>query len=254
MAVNTRILEFKNVNLLTLRLILRSTDFLSIEQNLNDFLSTPNGQLLHGENIVIDAYALFQPITWSKLVELLARYKISVIGIFTNKGLKPSIEDAGFKFIELPNSSKETSSASIQSNEAPKPEVSSVKTEQKPVVPQPIVSSKPSQNLIIERQLRSGERVYAEGGDLVVIGDVSAGAEIIADGNIHVYGHLNGRAVAGAKGDTEAKIFTTHLNPSLVAIAGFYRLFDGDFKTDALGKAAVVSLLGETLQFNPLRM
>lgn len=257
MAVDTRILEFKNVNLLTLRLILRSTDFLSIEQNLNDFLSGPNGQLLHGENLVVDAFALFQPISWSKLVNLLARYKISVIGIYSNKALISSIEEAGFKFIELPNI-KESGASKAKAAEIQKqPQVSTSAqstTEKKPQTELSKAPTAPVQNLVIERQLRSGERIYAEGGDLIIMGDVSAGAEIIADGNIHVYGHLNGRAVAGAKGDINAKIFTTRLNPSLVAIAGFYRLFDGDFKSDALDKPAVVSLLGETLQFTPLRM
>ena len=79
---------------------------------------------------------------------------------------------------------------------------------------------------IIDKPLRSGQRVYAAGGDIVVLAAVNPGAEIIADGSIHVYAPLKGRALAGARGDTSARIFTTHLEAELVSIAGVYRTFD----------------------------
>lgn len=75
---------------------------------------------------------------------------------------------------------------------------------------------------IITQPVRSGQQVYAEGGDLLVMGMVSAGAEIIADGHIHVYGALRGRAYAGAQGDENARIFCRSLDAELVAIAGVY--------------------------------
>jgi len=74
--------------------------------------------------------------------------------------------------------------------------------------------------------LRSGQRVYAAGGDIVVLAAVSPGAEVIADGSIHVYAPLKGKALAGARGDTSARIFTTHLEAELVSIAGVYRTFE----------------------------
>lgn len=75
---------------------------------------------------------------------------------------------------------------------------------------------------IITQPVRSGQQVYAQGGDLLVMGMVSAGAEIIADGHIHVYGALRGRAYAGAQGDENARIFCRSLDAELVAIAGVY--------------------------------
>jgi septum site-determining protein MinC len=77
---------------------------------------------------------------------------------------------------------------------------------------------------LIARPVRSGQRVYAPGGDLSVIAAVSAGAELIADGNIHVYGPLRGRALAGVKGDTSARIFCQDLQAELVSVAGHYRV------------------------------
>ena len=79
---------------------------------------------------------------------------------------------------------------------------------------------------IIDKPLRSGQRVYAAGGDIVVLAAVNPGAEVIADGSIHVYAPLKGRALAGARGDTSARIFTTQLEAELVSIAGVYRTFE----------------------------
>lgn len=74
--------------------------------------------------------------------------------------------------------------------------------------------------------VRSGQQVVSKGGDLVIIASVSHGAELLADGNIHVYGALRGRALAGMSGDTQARIFCQSLEAELVSIAGFYRLSD----------------------------
>lgn len=80
--------------------------------------------------------------------------------------------------------------------------------------------------LVVERPLRSGQRVYARGRDLVLLAGISPGAEVIADGNIHCYGPLRGRALAGASGDATARIFATDFQAELVSIAGVYRTFE----------------------------
>ncbi|QAX29989.1 septum site-determining protein MinC [Leisingera sp. NJS204] len=82
---------------------------------------------------------------------------------------------------------------------------------------------RPPQNRLITQPVRSGQTVVAEGGDLVVVGPVSSGAELIARGSIHVYGRLRGRAMAGAEGDEEARIFCNSLDAELLAVAGLYR-------------------------------
>ncbi len=81
-------------------------------------------------------------------------------------------------------------------------------------------------NLLITSPIRSGQQVYAQGGDLVVVASVSPGAELLADGNIHVYGTLRGRALAGINGDTKARVFCHKLQADLVAIAGHYKVFE----------------------------
>ncbi|RID96888.1 septum site-determining protein MinC [Simplicispira hankyongi] len=107
--------------------------------------------------------------------------------------------------------------------------------------------------LVIDKPLRSGQQVYARGADLVVLAVVSFGAEVIADGNIHVYAPLRGRAIAGARGNTAARIFTTCLEPQLVSIAGIYRTTEVAMPPEVLGKPAQVRLDGEKLLIEPLK-
>ena len=86
--------------------------------------------------------------------------------------------------------------------------------------PAPTMAAKPPK--IITTPVRSGQQIYAEGGDLIIINTVSPGAEVIADGCVHVYGALRGRAIAGAKGDTTARVFCRRFEADLVAICGIY--------------------------------
>ena len=106
--------------------------------------------------------------------------------------------------------------------------------------------------MVIDKPLRSGQHVYARGRDLVVLAMVNPGAEIMADGHIHVYAPLRGKAIAGAKGDTSARIFTLSLEAELVSIAGIYRTSDTDLPADVRGKAAQVWLAEDKLQMRAL--
>ncbi|MEY2954395.1 MAG: hypothetical protein RLZZ401_2482, partial [Pseudomonadota bacterium] len=106
--------------------------------------------------------------------------------------------------------------------------------------------------LVIDKPLRSGQQVYARGCDLVVLAMVSNGAEVLADGSIHVYAPLRGRAVAGAKGNTDARIFSTCLEAELVSIAGVYRTSEIPLPTEVLGKAAQVRLVSDKLVMEAL--
>lgn len=99
--------------------------------------------------------------------------------------------------------------------------------------------------ITLDKPLRSGQRFYAKGCDLIVTAMVSAGAEVIADGNIHVYAPLRGRALAGASGDKSARIFTTSLEAELVSVAGLYRTFEAGVPADLARQPATVSLSGD---------
>lgn len=117
--------------------------------------------------------------------------------------------------------------------------------------PPPPVASQITKTRLIDQPVRSGQRIYAPHCDLIVTNHVSAGAELIADGNIHVYGMMRGRALAGAGGDRDAQIFCTHLAAELVSIAGEYWLSD-NIPAEFYGKAARLRLGESALAIQPL--
>lgn len=97
--------------------------------------------------------------------------------------------------------------------------------------------------LVIDKPLRSGQQVYARGRDLVVMAMVNPGAEVIADGHIHVYAPLRGKAIAGARGNADARIFALAMAPELISIAGIYRTSEVALPESVQGKAAQVRLV-----------
>jgi septum site-determining protein MinC len=104
---------------------------------------------------------------------------------------------------------------------------------------------------VVTRPIRSGKEVYARGGDLIVMTTASTGAELLADGHVHVYGRLRGRAHAGVTGDQSARIFCQILDAELVSVAGHWRVRD-DIPEDLIGKAVQIFLDGERLMIEPL--
>ncbi len=104
---------------------------------------------------------------------------------------------------------------------------------------------------VIHRPVRSGQQVYAKGGDLILLAPVNEGAEIIADGNIHVYSTLRGRALAGVNGSTGARIFCQQLEAELVSIAGHFMLNDA-LREHCWKQAAQIYLDNESLQITTL--
>jgi septum site-determining protein MinC len=107
--------------------------------------------------------------------------------------------------------------------------------------------------LVIDKPLRSGQQVYARGRDLVVLSMVNPGAEVIADGHIHVYAPLRGKAIAGARGDAGARILTLCLEPELVSIAGVYRTSENPLPDHLRGKPAQIRLQADKLVMEPLK-
>lgn len=104
---------------------------------------------------------------------------------------------------------------------------------------------------IIDRPVRSGQKVYTAGADLIILSQVSHGAEIIADGNIHVYGTLRGRALAGVKGNVESRIFCQDFRAEIVSIGGHFKTSE-HLDASLLGKPVQVYLQDESLIIEPI--
>lgn len=111
--------------------------------------------------------------------------------------------------------------------------------------------------MVVDRPLRSGQQVYARGRDLVVMAMVNPGAEVIADGHVHVYAPLRGKAIAGARGDGDARIIALSMDPELLSIAGIYRTSEVPLPPEVMGRPAQVRLQTgpdgqERLRIDPL--
>ncbi|MDE5285708.1 MAG: septum site-determining protein MinC, partial [Buchnera aphidicola] len=114
-----------------------------------------------------------------------------------------------------------------------------------------IAEKKIQKTHIVETPVRSGQKIYAQNADLIVTNNVSAGAELVADGNIHIYGIFRGRVLAGANGDITSKIFCTQLFAELVSISGEYWLSD-QIPTNFFGKSAKIYLKNQFLTIHSL--
>lgn len=134
----------------------------------------------------------------------------------------------------------------------PKPQPAAVPVVQKDSAPVAAVAT-----MVVDKPIRSGQKIYARGCDLVLLSMVNRGAEVVADGNIHVYAALRGKAMAGAKGNTKARIFALAMEAELVSIAGVYRTAEKPFPAEVLGKATQVRLSDdgqEKLLMEPLKL
>ena len=112
----------------------------------------------------------------------------------------------------------------------------------------------PVSTMVVDTPVRGGQRIYARGCDLILTAAVNAGAEVIADGSIHVYAPLRGRALAGAAGNAQARIFSLSMEAELVSIAGVYRTFDEGWPKDLSGKAVQIRLRDERLDMAPIEL
>lgn len=139
--------------------------------------------------------------------------------------------------------------AEAAKDEPAAPEAAAEKEPEKPAEP-PAPVVRPTK--LVTAPVRGGVQIYAAGGDLIVLAPVSPGAELLADGNIHVYGPMRGRALAGVKGDTSARIFCQQLGAELVSIAGNYKVAEDLRRSPQWGQAVHVSLSGDVLNITRL--
>ncbi len=187
--------------------------------------------------VVVNVSALNCQVDWPQIQEMVSSAGLHIVGVSGCKDpeLKAIINAAG---LPLLTEGKE------------KAEIAARKPAVEAPAPQPIAAPV-TKTRLIDTPIRSGQRIYAPNCDLIVTNHVSAGAELIADGNIHVYGMLRGRALAGASGDRNTQIFCTNLTAELVSIAGVYWLSE-KIPADYFGKSARLRLSDADLSIQPL--
>jgi septum site-determining protein MinC len=240
-AARTRaVFEFKSATLPLIAVILKTADLGVLAEALDAQLAdSPDS--FDQEPVVIDLSQLEQSdaaagLDFPALRALLARHQTQPIAVRGGSDAQnAAARAAGLSVTAMPVPPAPSPRPAPPPAEAPQPQI--VRE-----VPVPANGT-----LVIDKPLRSGQQVYARGGDVVVTAVVSFGAEVIADGNVHVYAPLRGKAIAGARGNTEARIFTTCMEAQLVAIAGIYRTAEVALPAEVAGKAAQISLDGKKI-------
>ena len=249
------LLEIKGTTLAmtVLQAALRSADLPSLTDSLSDQYGQ-NSDFFSFEPTVMDLGELPADIEldWSRLLPLLRRYQVAPIGVRNaSPAQAAAAREAGLIIVEEAETHQSRPSARRAEPE-PLP-VAQPELDIAPPPPAPAAPPPPAATLVLDKPLRSGQQVYARGGDLVIMAMVNPGAEVIADGNIHVYAPLRGRALAGAQGNGEARIFTTCFEAELTSIAGVYRTFEPGSEKDLTGKPVQIRLEGEKLVLSPLK-
>jgi septum site-determining protein MinC len=236
--------DLKSASLPLITVVLKTPNLATLSQELQArFGETPD--FFDEDPAVIVLTQIAQdptPLSFSVLLTLLKHYRLRPFGIHGGS-LAHKETAAAVGLMDLPEIS---SSAVAVPGDAPAPAPLPAPAAA------PAVAAPASGTMVIDRPLRSGQQVYARGCDLIVLQAVNFGAEIIADGNIHVYAPLRGRAIAGARGNTDARIFSTCMEAQLISIAGIYRTSEVALPADVLGKPAQVRLAGESLVLDPI--
>ena len=218
--------EIKSANLPLVSLLLKTPDLAALAADLQArFGELPD--FFDHDPLVIDCSPLppEAQVDFTALIGLLRKHRVSPVAA---RGGSPALMHAA-------------RAAGL----APAPDAQALRPRDEPAAA-PAPATPPPGALIVDKPLRSGQQAYARGRDLVVMSMVNAGAEVIADGSIHVYAPLRGKAIAGARGDTGARIFSLALEAELLSIAGVYRTSDVPLPAEVLGKPAQVRLAGGT--------
>ena len=237
-------LDLKSAQLSVVAMVLKTVDVAAVAAELAA-RSADDPEFFDNDPVLIDLSAVQaeeQPIDFAALVQLLRSHRTQPVAV---RGGNPAQMQAAHAagLVAAPD----MPAARAQPREVIREVVREVQVPVEVPVPAPAPGA-----LVVDKPLRSGQQVYARGTDLVVLAMVSFGAEVIADGNIHVYAPLRGRAIAGARGDTSARIFSTCLEPQLVSVAGIYRTTETELPADVRGNPAQVRLDGEKLLIEPL--
>ena len=251
--------DLKSADLALVALILKTVDLDALAHGLSQQLAeTPD--FFDQDPLLVDLGHLpeavqGQAIDFKALVALLRGYKLVPLAV---KGGSPEqmaqALNAGLVNAADARIRRQVELAAVATAQAPADAPAEVSS---PVAQAISPHGVSASALVIDKPLRSGQQVYAKGRDLVVLAMVNPGAEVIADGHIHIYAPLRGKAIAGARGQSDARIFALAMEPELISIAGVYRTSENPLPAQVWGKPAQVHLQtgpeGDKLMITPLK-
>jgi septum site-determining protein MinC len=238
-------IEIKISTVVAVSAILHESDPATLEAAMHD-MTGGERDYFDGEFAVIDVGALdlsTRSIDWAALIALFKSYQLNPVAV---RNVAPE---------RAPEILAHGLSLDVIARQRPEPAAAPAAPPPPAAAPAPVVQQAapaPFGSMIVDTPVRAGQRIYARGADLIVMASVNNGAEIIADGSIHVYAPLRGRALAGANGNTDTRIFALSMEPELVSIAGIYRTFEAGFPKELAQQPAQVRLSGEHLDIKAI--
>ncbi|HWV63796.1 MAG TPA: septum site-determining protein MinC [Oxalicibacterium sp.] len=258
-------IEIKISTVVAVSAILHEADLAVLDAAMHD-MTNGDADFFDDEFAVIDVSAL-EPdtaIDWPAIAALLKSYRLNAVAVRNaSPEMAPHILAAGLSLDGSMKPRVEVAPAAHQSAQPEQAEIDleptadSIATETAPADVSAPVATHPATNpavnrtMIVDTPVRAGQRIYARGADLIVTAAVNNGAEVIADGSIHIYAPLRGRALAGANGDTDARIFTLSMEAELVSIAGMYRTFENG--SERAQQPTQIRLIGDRIDMQPIK-
>ncbi len=262
--------EIKSANLPLVALLLKSTDLDLLSQELDDRFAGSASFFDH-DPLVVDLSPLGDdpaPVEFGRLLTILRRWKMAPIAFKgANAQHAKAARAAGLVAAPDAEMHRSTQASTVAGSGSATNNGSGASPAAPPKRPDTTASSaakaaregaghaappEPQGAMVVHKQVRSGQQIYAKGRDLVVLSAVNQGAEVIADGHVHVYGTLRGKAIAGARGNADARIFAIGMEAELIAIAGTYRTSETPLPAEVFGRPTQIRLEGDKLLMEPL--
>jgi septum site-determining protein MinC len=248
-------IEIKISTVVAISTILHSADPIAIDAALKQMTGGVS-DFFEDEFAVIDVAAVAADapqVDWGALVDLLKKYRLNAVAVrgYT-AAMAASIRAHGLALDDGSSGDRARAPAAVADAPAPETAPAPAPAPAAAPAPAPAPAAAAAPAMIVDTPVRAGQRIYARGCDLIITAAVNNGAEIIADGSIHVYAPLNGRALAGASGYAEARIFALSMQPELVSIAGVYRTFEEGFPEELSRQPAQIRLVGDRIDIAAL--
>jgi septum site-determining protein MinC len=249
--------EIKIATVVAVAILLRDMDVTVIDAAMREITGGEADYFDH-EFAVIDA-GFFDPaetaVDWAALIALFKSYRLNPVAV---RNAAPQLQSAILAHgLSIDGDVKPRAQAAPAPEETVAEDAADVAVAAPAAVAVEAVAtasapSAPLASMIVDTPVRAGQRIYARGCDLIITAAVNNGAEVIADGSIHIYAPLRGRALAGASGNAGARIFAMSMEAELVSIAGIYRTFDDALPKNLAQQPVQVSLTGDRLDLRSM--
>lgn len=247
-------IEIKISTVVAVAILLHDSSFPVLEAALKE-MTAGSPDFFDDEFAVIDVEAITeQALDWNALIPLFKSHGLNPVAVrHAREEDHATIRSHGLSIdvVSKPRAEPELKVDAPVEQPAPAPVEIAPAPAPVAVEPQVIIRNMPA--MVIDTPVRAGQRIYARGADLIITASVNNGAEVIADGSIHIYAPLRGRALAGATGNTHARIFALTMEPELVSIAGIYRTFENGFPPLQPHHAVQVKLNGDSIEVSSVK-